>query len=1202
MGDSEERFPVLKVMQLNDGGRDPRKPGPFPLMHCRLVSVDGLAFDEEPEEPVIGFLEEGRLSAYAALAHDLKPVRLVVDKEQLKLLKLGEARGEVEMLTLDVRLQHIARNNAAALETAFHEVFLVENPFYRGAPGATRPTTGEAPGRADEEGEPPASERANESENMERAGREPPAARHSRVEIGVAVGDDVHWQEVGSLASPILVNVPVLRSWDDQDLPLLRLRAVAQRAGPDREASVSFSIRFASRLQRDATGMILRQESCPPLIHSYAEPGDQASTAELWWQWTIEAGNGKEYVLYLTSREDMLRSLPFNPAAPFTGRSRTLENLEVTLQFGGARPVHCLTMRPVRASDNIKAVSKDELGDFATVSLSRSGKIEVVDLLSTKQDGLEFVLDGDMHVAAETKIIVRSLTANPSQDSLLSIAFHDPQGGEPRVGFAVDEHHHSVKLLDRAFMLDKPGDVAIEGNLLLTGMRRSTLVPIRVILRPPEPLTVLAIDIGASAIAVAIASSRSPAAAAFLLPIGSVIEDEYRDQSVPDGTGPDFIPAWMGVSAIDAPGGRLNPWHVRERHFDPKLRDADAELFERPLLPADILRRLVASAGPHRPGRRIEAHLQPFRHANEGDGLFVIRDLKMEICRKDQLLAADRPSQGSRAIIARRDPDPRWSGWINESDSEALQTEDVLAHAVELILSIYVPDAIAKSGFRAALKEFDAREAWDALADDEGMRNFTLVLTHPASIGKAALDRYRRAARWALVSHFGSDPEREPALHAQVSHRLVPEALAVDAALRNALPIPIETAKDRLRRRLVIDIGSATTDVAVVRNHDRSGGVSVSFALPIAAGSVRRWIASDIRAAASPEMRKELVALGPTDAGHRGLDDQIENAIRNLQDGDSCLQVFLGLGGKPPPRLSIGGEEIGAIKFIPIELDASDLEYVALVPLARSQGRSTLRRADFLFQKGLDRLAHVIVEGAWSQLREEDDVSIDVVLSGRGATFPPIREAIDFAIKSKIQALREIDLLNQTASVFYASDLLCPNGDSRTRLRKMKTVVAEGATLRAMAIETGVVGELRRPPRRSYAVVVGQADFEVDPPAFTSISDVYPLAADRVIDRNGARFWLARMLPDLIGDTDLTGNPNLIADILGPLRPGTAAAAQDSPEGIAVDIARACIVPVREIGRAGNAIRWSSSADLLTVVTDATMTENIRLSDDGSYA
>jgi hypothetical protein len=163
----------------------------------------------------------------------------------------------------------------------------------------------------------------------------------------------------------------------------------------------------------------------------------------------------------------------------------------------------------------------------------------------------------------------------------------------------------------------------------------------------------------------------------------------------------------------------------------------------------------------------------------------------------------------------------------------------------------------------------------------------------------------------------------------------------------------------------------------------------------------------------------------------------------------------------------------------------------------------------------------------------------------------------------------------------------------------MKSVVAEGAALRALAIETGFVGEPLAIPRNRHVIAVGTVDNDNEPRIFKSVSRIcwldpedpdHPHDPNEAIPRNGAQFWLARIIPGL-KEKDFQ-----------PLHPEAGITAPGTPESIALEIARACIIPVKWIAQNGDAIRWVAKPDHLIITVDAMTVEEVRLADDGSYA
>jgi hypothetical protein len=174
-----------------------------------------------------------------------------------------------------------------------------------------------------------------------------------------------------------------------------------------------------------------------------------------------------------------------------------------------------------------------------------------------------------------------------------------------------------------------------------------------------------------------------------------------------------------------------------------------------------------------------------------------------------------------------------------------------------------------------------------------------------------------------------------------------------------------------------------------------------------------------------------------------------------------------------------------------------------------------------------------------------------------------------------------------------ASELLCPDQtDSATMLRRMKSIVAEGAALRALAIETGFCEDPANIPRRRYALVVGRVIEADGTRTFSHVDKVYRLDHGEAVWRDGLEFWVARFVPSLTQE-DLGPLTNADAGDIPP----------DSHEGVFLEIARACIVPVQRVASRGDAIQWDIRPNEMIITIDGGKdVERVSLADDGSYA
>jgi hypothetical protein len=1191
-GTANARFRHLRQIWLSDGGYDQRKDGPYRYAHCRLTHIDGHLFHKPVgDDPVVGFLDDDGqcLTSIADLPRTLRKLTLALDVERLShLLDADRERLQREKLTFTVRLQRITTRNTVARETSVDIDVETDNPL-RDQPAADE--------TARPAGTPlavvaPTSQRVEDLQREEPADEAPPRTPEAEVDIAAytlllsAANGGADWRDTGELtADPIAAGIPVLESWGDPDFRILRLK-IDGPYEPHRMIKVTFAIAFASQAQLVASGLLLkRQEDDRPLTPIFGD--DLVPYFE--WSWRINTR--REYVLFLTSQENErpFDSLPFNPAAPFMGDASNdfeLQPLEVTAWLEDEDATRVAFLRPVRdAAPHYPSgegkhgprgpITANELADYVAVKVDGDIKpAQVFRVQDAPVPHLTFEVQG-----AITLLTIWPLAPNLERSNVQSVEVKD-SGSPVFKALKPESGSHWSVLLDCSW---SGADNAVEDLTLTWTLRilykreragkehyETTEFPVHVTFKSRESWTVLAIDIGASTIAAAIATSEAPTNTALQLPLG-LVNPKY-DLQDPDHADPSIVTARVAVSATIAARMRRDPWYANAV-TDPRLRDAT------PDDAATAERRLNYSRDDARVGRRMEVHLQALLNADDlGEGLWGVRDLKMEICRNERIA-----HQHRQRIVLRDEFDTQW---IGASTAEKICTADLLAHIIEILLSIYVPDALDKAGGAIRSIALDSPYRWDARFGAQGRRrNFVLVLARPASISGGARYRYEEAAERALLQHFGPARGSVDELPGGVSLKTVSEALAVDAAL-SGYPLPQSSPDDTKnpdRRRIVIDIGSATTDVAVIHYPKLDGlaEVEISFALPIAAQCFRRWIASDIRTAASPDILAKLPILGV----ERRLDHQIDDAIRNCSEKPAYLPVVLA-EGLTPPHMPAPPEGADGVQFVPIDAAVSISEYVALVPIPDSD-KGSIKKDSTRLLRGLDSLATVIAKSVNSVLPPDRDWPIEIVLSGRGAAFHPVRHAIEAALLPNPRGGGRKRLIAS------ADELLCPQADKTVRLQTMKSVVAQGAALRALSIMIGRADQPWNDRERYHRIVIGSVIAGSEPLRFERITSVHQLLPDdRVITRDRGEFWLARIIPDLKE-----------ADLEALMRPDAGDLAPDAPENVDVEIARACLVPVQRVG-GGTQIKWTFKSDLLTieVAGNPVPEPSIRLSDDGSYA
>lgn len=588
----------------------------------------------------------------------------------------------------------------------------------------------------------------------------------------------------------------------------------------------------------------------------------------------------------------------------------------------------------------------------------------------------------------------------------------------------------------------------------------------------PQPLTVIALDIGSSAIAAAIirgvAREDEPAPQDGGPPLqhrvepvrlGAVVDRFLDDRARKDFRNPFLFPSALLLSSDDQSGAAAAPWQVRAgldptqtRHVqtgeDPFGGSGAAAAARKAARCADDKGLFAGPATGRRPSPRAHEIESPAPRAAV-DRVARGADRDPELRHRPSRAGADEPF----VLI-----DPKMAICLGSQRADATggvgqEETEIFACLIETLLVIHLPQA-PRGEHDPTVLGGDWREA----STEAGEGLIVLALSHPGSIGSKAVRAYDSAAQLAIERAGASAIDFHGSPHRRVVCMLVPEAIAIAQALLEAARLEDydlfagantgDSPSNGPRRLIVIDIGEGTTDVAVLDARGRelvAFEPMASFALRIAGGAFRRWIAQDI---ATLWTRKRGAEPPPWTLGAGcDLGERIDEALRNRAFSNKA----------PFVRIDSGAWEI-------------DNEARAALPAAPADPFVERRHGDksYLFVRldpdalttldaGLARLAAMISGQVARSL--EDGANVAVAITGRGSRCTNVADAL-------------MRPFGAAARVDCARLLIRLGGDESTAL---KLAVAQGAAMVARDRALRRRMDSSAPEPGQFAMVFGTA-------------------------------------------------------------------------------------------------------------------------------
>jgi hypothetical protein len=565
---------------------------------------------------------------------------------------------------------------------------------------------------------------------------------------------------------------------------------------------------------------------------------------------------------------------------------------------------------------------------------------------------------------------------------------------------------------------------------------------------PPAEARVVALDIGTMAMSMATGSVAGGAIDAVLL--GEMVKQSIP-VSKPDRREAEYsklMSSACGITILEGNGSarpvqfhrdrRLAIWQQKGRHKD------------------DLLARLELTKAP------LEIHLPLYDRGhedlddsqNQQFGLVSIASVKTQICTNPLLKPSSLLWTHAAHLTA---PDRR-----EDMPLQMVETQTLLAAALDALLYVYSPAGV------------DDREAAE--------RDWDFVLTHPASIGVDARQRYFDALSY-IVNKKQVDfdrylDRRRPGNRGRVRLRLVSEPVAACWALLHSGRLsPRQTGK--LRRLVLFDIGAGTFDVSALEIYrdktDEIVSQTVCFSVPLGGDTLDRAIAWDYLSNltfkehhADEGVSSDL--LSRVEAGKR---------VRNFAPWYLPIPMAERSAGITPIK---GDEFVGwnrpasAAQFLPS--GAREPVKWAMIDLEDRSEANASREAYLRVVRKL------IVEPTLRACGRYDEtfVDVDVVISGRAAFFTPIRETIQEAVDSACQT-RKLPV-RLACDVLSGSSAETRGAPSPEAAELMKGLVARGAAVwsrnASLRDETKTI---EQPPRAihalsSFAIVIGVWDYE----------------------------------------------------------------------------------------------------------------------------
>jgi hypothetical protein len=722
---------------------------------------------------------------------------------------------------------------------------------------------------------------------------------------------------------------------------------------------------------------------------------------------------------------------------------------------------------------------------------------------------------------------------------------------------------------------------------------------------PSSHLTVIALDIGSSTIAAARFDRIDGKDRVEMLRIGEIVDTDIGDRGRVDRDNPFLVPSgiWLAASDEDTGAGALTD------PLDPAMRTRTVAGMTghnanevAPFL--EKTGRAMVLGLPALSEQLADAREQAFDPSRpEGpvqlpDLAVVVVDPKALVCRHRHL--ACRYGEDGRAWIAFNP---------NAADGqEAVPTEYLFAELLASVLRNYLPNLRAETtGDRLGSDWY-----WPDLPGVSG--DLVIALSHPASIGTRAIERYRAGAERAIEAVWPNDRRSR-----NVRVELVPEALAISVVIRDAMfrTWPADETVSGPRSAppaeapgpstfIVVDVGNGTTDVLGYRMEPLSGSISpvASFAVPVAGAAFHLWMAQAIR-------ESWIANDGDRDVLPAGLEARIDEALRARMPGDTVLFIKIAAGqatGREDAQRARLREQMverqidaprGSCLFATISGETGNAIW-ACIPDNRVGDLPVygpaLRRYAALVLGPMLRIAEKEARGMGETGRP-----VRMILSGRGGLTPGVAEALDRALGQAVGNAVPGAAAPQGArlqSMRLSEIVTDPSVSSPDAIAAMKTAVARGTA--AVAAERHRLHSAGSPaaPRECYALVLGKVQTGQSAPTFIRVVEIRDVPA--AIDANaifaaantGLEYWLARRLPGLrMGD-------------LFHLAPAQAGDADVESEHL-TDIERACIRPFDTPEARIHfpcMIDWDSASQItVTSTAGARTTLPFDLARDGSY-
>jgi hypothetical protein len=578
-------------------------------------------------------------------------------------------------------------------------------------------------------------------------------------------------------------------------------------------------------------------------------------------------------------------------------------------------------------------------------------------------------------------------------------------------------------------------------------------------LLPPAEARIVALDIGTMAMSMATGAVTGGGTIEAVSLGAMVTERVPKNTFRREADYSDLMSSACGITILEGNGSTLPAQCVSAFLRDPRL----ARWLETGRHRDDLLARLALTKAP------LEIHLPLYdrRHEDLSDfeiqrfGLAWIASVKTQICTYPLLRHRSRLWTHAVTLAAPAPPE--------DMPLQKVETQTLLAAALDALIYVYSPAGI---GDPAA-----AERDWD------------FVLTHPASIGTDARQRYYKALRY-LVNRKQADfdlylDKKRPGSRGRVRLRLVPEPVAACWALLHSAKLP-QRQPGKLRRLILFDIGAGTFDVSALEiyrgNTDEIVSQTVCFSVPLGGDTLDRAIAWDY-------------LCNPVFKGQRAEDDvspdllsRIEAGKRERNFGPRFLPIPMAEGeaGVTPHQ---GDNFVGWVRSpnaaqFPPPASRKRITWAMIDLEDRSQNPS--------LQAYLRVVRKFIVEPTLRACGRYEDtfVDVDIVISGRAGFFAPLRDAIQEAVGDAIPEAVDPVSQRRKLQVRLACDVLSDTipdtrrAPSRKDAELMKGLVAHGAALWSRnASCRDATKTIEQPPRAvhalsSFAVLIGSWDYE----------------------------------------------------------------------------------------------------------------------------